>query len=207
MNMLKIYHHIFPQTMHPLDMPKESYEAARHTWLCNGCCQPKPGYRALDATVVNNRPSAAALDFVMGCGIPVARKELLFSLGEDTVRRDLYLGRVFGPNQKPFEELVTFRGRYRLIVRGDKLVGNRICDQCRRQLYSAISGSYLYPEPPLGIGMFESHLCGLVISDDIFRRLDLKKWKETTHEELYVASAPKDGLLGLVPLEDRETAV
>ncbi|MGH7428853.1 MAG: hypothetical protein ACREJ4_10955 [Candidatus Methylomirabilaceae bacterium] len=155
-------------------------------------------------TVENPPMLRIPLKFVMGCGIPVARKDFLFSFGEDLVRRDLWLGRVFGPDCRLVDDLVTFRGRCRLIVRGHRDVGHRTCEECGRQLYFAsIGGSYLYPEPPSDITLFESDLWGLIVPDEIFRRVDLEPWRKVTHERLRVAESPRDGLFNLKAIEDR----
>lgn len=202
--MERLFHHLYSDTMHPLDLTDEEYELATRTWLCPGCKQPKPGVREVDVRIENRNIDVSPLNGVMGCWIPVARRDFLFSFGEDLVKRDLFLGRVFGPDQKQMEELVTFRGKCSLIVRGHKHVSHRVCDECGRQVYFAmIGGRYLFPEPPTDIAIFESDLLGLIVPDDLFRRVDLRRWRKITHEELPVAEWPLDGLQDLKAIEDR----
>ena len=205
---MKRYHHIYSQTMDPFDIVNQSYEEATRTWLCNGCKEPKPGVAEVDVVLDNPRITKVPLNIVNGCGVPVARKDFLFSFGEDLVRRDLYLGRVFDPDRKEITELVTFRGKFRLLVRGQKRVSHRICPECgRTRCSSMIGGRYVFPHPPEGVSLFESQLWGLVMPEEVFRRIDLSQWRKVTHEVLQVPPSPPDGLLDLVSIEDRRLTI
>lgn len=194
--------------MNPYDLVRQSYREAIASWLCNGCKLPKPGVAEIDVILDNPKVNKVPLNFVMGCGVPVVRKDFLFLLGEDLVRRDLYLGRVYGPDGKEITELVTFRGKYCVIVRGRKHVIHRICSECGRTIYfSMIGGRYLFPEPPSDVLLFESQGWGLVMPHEVFRRIDLSQWRKVTHEALLVPKSPPDGLFDLPSIEDRRLSV
>jgi hypothetical protein len=182
---------------------KEGYAQAKQSWLCGGCARVKPGFREIDVTVQNEKLGNATMNSIMGTDIGVARQEFLFSFGDEIVRRDLYLGRLFREDGIQFQELVTFRGKRRLIIRGRKDVTYRICDRCKRILYYAgFGGGYLYPAPPPGQTIFQSDLCGIVVPEELFRRIDLRKWRMITHEKLAIISPPPDGLGELVEVEE-----
>ncbi len=105
---------------------------------------------------------------VYGFGVPLARLAFLLRLGEERVRRNLYLGEVFGPDGSCWEDWVTFRGKRRLIVRGStEHAGNRVCPECGRNCYFGMPPNYLYPEPRSDVEIFESSGFGLVIPDSV----------------------------------------
>ena len=201
-----VFHHLYSQSMHPLEMIDEHYRQALRTWLCGGCKRPRPGIGAVDVTVEKESTrSRAALNLVAGTGVAIARREVLFTLGVERVSRDLYLGNVLRRSGTPYEDLVTFRGRRALIVRGKKHVANGQCSECGHAAYfSMIGGRYLHGLPPPGHDLFESQLWGLVFSDEIARGLDLGSWKCVTHEVLPVRDKPLDGLGDIGAIADRD---
>jgi hypothetical protein len=138
---------------------------------------------------------------VNGWGLPLIRKDFLFSFGEDAIRKDLFLGKLYGPDGNLIEDWVTFRGRGKLIVRGSKRAGFRQCDKCGRNAYYAEGSRYLYPAPPKDVLLFESHLYGLVICQKLFETIDIAAWKKRYRrlrvDKLPVLATPKDGFTEL----------
>lgn len=191
-----VFHLLYSQSMHPLEMVDEQYKQALQTWLCPACKSPRPGTGAIDVTVENQGiRNRAALNLVMGSGIPIARREVLLSLGPERVFRDLYIGQVLKRSGTPVEGLVTFLGRRSLLVRGSENVSYRQCTECGNQLYfSMIGDRYLHGLPPRGSDLFESQLYGLIFSDEIAKGLDLTRWECVTHEVLPARDTPSDGL-------------
>lgn len=170
---------------------------SRRPWQCSACGWPKRNIGALDATIQGLRaPSDPPLNFVYGFGIHLIRRDLLLSLGEDTVSRDLWIGQVFRSDGEEIASWATFRGRVRLVVRGSKDAGYRICPRCKRILYSAMGSQYLCPAPPVGTDLFESDLSGLIVSEVILRRVQKKitNWPKLRVQKLPVLAQPKDGL-------------
>ena len=191
------YYHLSAAGMDACTMQKDYYEAARLTWLCTGCAAPKPDVRELDAHIEDDEPPSSPLSFVMGCGLPLARKDFLFAFGREEVARDLYLGKVFSDDGSLLEDWVTFRGRYRLIIRGVENVSYRKCDECGQHAYFAMGERYLCPDPPRDASIFESHLFGLVATPELFERITLDERYMLDIERLQVLQEPKDGLTGL----------
>ena len=161
-------------TMNPCFLAEDAYAEAKRSWLCSGCCSPKPGFGAVDARL-QEAPKDKPLNFVMGCGLPVAYGKFLDRLGESLVERDLSLGQVFGPDGTRLEDWVTFRGRRRLIIRGSREVSYRRCTECGRDVYFAMGKRYLYPNPPQDVALFESDLFGLVLPEEIFLRVAIEE--------------------------------
>ena len=169
----KNYIFISSGTMDPCFLTKELYSIADKTWLCTGCNYPKRDVKGIDITIqgkmIENRP----LNVVMGAGIPVAKKEFLFSFGEDIIERDLYLGKIFNEDGMLMEEWVTFRGKRKLIVRGVIEAGYRTCKKCNRNCYFAMDKKYLYPEPPQDTFLFENSLFGLVFPEALYEKIKI----------------------------------
>jgi plasmid stabilization system protein ParE len=193
-----VFYHVQSLTMDPCFLSSDADAEAGRSWLCTGCCNPKPGMTALDATLQGVPRRSEPLNFVMGCGLPIASTALLSALGDDLVRRELYLGRVYGPDGKELSGWVTFRGKLRLIIRGSKHVAYRRCGLCGRDVYFAMGRGYLYPAPPPGLSVFESHLRGLVLTEDVYLASDIKESRKLRIDKLMVPRAPKDSLGELV---------
>lgn len=180
-------------TMDGCDLEKPAYAEARETWLCTGCCAPKPEVRSIDVHL-EERPGDKPLNLVSGCGLGVIFRPFLEKFPADIVERDLYLGKVYGPNGEEIPDWLTFRGRRRVIVRGTKHAGTRVCDQCGRDVYFAMDKTYLYPAPPSDATLFESDLTGLVFPLDLYEQLDLGKWRKLKIYKLRIVDDPPDGL-------------
>ncbi len=193
--MLSSFHHVYSQNMRPLEMVAKEYQKAIQSWLCPACKSPRPGTGSVDVIVESRGSRDATLNFVMGAGLAVAKYEALLCLGHDRVHRDLCLGRVLSRNGSIVHDLVTFRGRESLIVRGRRNVSHRYCPECGRLHYfSTIGKRYLAEIPRVDVELFESQLYGLVFSEELSRTSDISHWKRVTHETLPILNPPPDGL-------------
>ena len=124
----------------------------------------------------------------------VAYKPFLDRLPADAVKTDLFLGPIYGPNGKLLQDWVTYRGRKRLIIRGNMNVTCRKCPECYRDLYFAMGDKYLYPAPRGDAVLYESDRCGLIVRLELFETLDLGKWRKISIHRLKVLDEPNDGL-------------
>jgi hypothetical protein len=185
-------------TMNPCFLTHEARDEAQRTYLCRGNPHPKPDITVVDVWLQDRAPRDMPMNFVYSCGVPLVHKELLELLGDDVVRRDLYIGRVFGKGGKEIEDWVTARGRRRVILRGDREASYRLCSECGRTRYSAQGNRYLFPAPPTDATIFESHLFGLVVPRDIYERVAAKKWRRLAITKLPILDPPPDGL-GVLP--------
>ena len=195
----RAYVHLQPATMSPCDITKSCYERARETWLCTGCCVPRPEFQAIDVEIESAEElNGHVLTFVNGCGLGLVHRELLEWLPSCAVSTDLWLGNVCDSEGRTVEEWNTFRGRNRLIVRGSRNVSYRRCGECGRHVYFAMGKRYVFPAPDERVFLFESDLCGIIIPKSVFQQLLAKTWPLVTVETLAVASEPKDSLGMLV---------
>ena len=175
-------------------MVKEHYEEAKRTWLCMGCLRPKQPFHGIDAHIQEQTPSDPPLNFVNGCGLGIIRTDFLNQLGSDVVARDLCIGRLLGPDKRQIEEWVTFRGRHSLIVRGSKNVACRHCTECGRFVYFAMGKKYLYPMPRRDVSVFDSGWGGLVVTESVYRGLNVGCWRKMYADKLPVVNEPFDSL-------------
>jgi len=93
------------KSMCPCGLNRKAYGPdklnTRPPWVCSACGHPKPGLKALDIYILEDRPDGP-LNFVFGETVGIARKSFLSLFGDKRVRRDLYLGTVFGPEGSPW---------------------------------------------------------------------------------------------------------
>jgi len=188
-----MYYHLQSATLSPCSLTDAGYTVACETWLCPGCCAPLPGTNALDVQL-DHTPHDGPLNFVNGCGVPVALWTFLDAIGKEVVQHELMLGRVYGPDGTTLQEWATFRGKQRLIIRGTNNVSHRRCSDCGRHVYFAMGRRYLFPEPPDGVEIFESDLFGLVLSQHLYSQIEMSKWTNISVDELPVLKAPNDSL-------------
>jgi hypothetical protein len=176
MNENLAFFHVYSASIDGYDLTKEADAEAERSWFCAGCNSPKPSIRAIDVRI-SSIPGSEPLNAVVHWRGPMASMAFLDALGTDLIQRDLYLGRVCGPDGQELREWATLRGKHRLTVRGTKNVSYRRCAQCGRDVYFAMGKKYLYPGPPPDIAIFESDLCGLVLTEETFLRAGVETWR------------------------------
>ncbi|MBP1151324.1 hypothetical protein [Methylocaldum sp. RMAD-M] len=189
----KLFYRLSSTTTESCDITKADYEEARKTWLCLACCSPKPGVREIDV-YLDLYPEDIPLNFINGCGLGIAQKAFLCSLGEDEAQRDLYLGQVYGPDGTRLDKYVSYHSYPQIIVRGNQHVACRRCTECGRTVYFAMGKQYLYPLPPQGKSIYYKGNGGLVVTEELFQRIDVSRWKKLATEALPVLDEPLDGL-------------
>lgn len=191
---MTVFYHVQSITMDPCTLAKDALAEAQRSWLCSGCGAPKPGVDAVNVHLDSEPPNGSPLNFVNGTCVPLAKKSFLFRLGHDVLRHQMYLGTVTGASGKTLDNWVSFRGRQRVIVRGSKNVSHRICGICGRHVYFAMGRKYLYPAPPSGSSLMESDLFGLVLSEELFKRLAFGEWAGLVADKLPVFTKSLDSL-------------
>lgn len=167
-------------------------EEAWRKWFCPGGKHLKAGIRrGLNAHIRDEDPKGSLSR--IGIYLPLATRAFLMQFGEKRIRRDLYIGSVYGPDGALMREWVTYRGKHGLIVRGKADAAYRVCKQCGRVLYFAGPKSYLYPEPMPGPELFQSDECGLIVSERLVKELNIPKPRGIMVERLPVLAEPLDG--------------
>ena len=189
-----MYYHVYCPTQNTCTPTQTALDDAMQTWCCDGCSNARPTWQEVDVAIEQPHPRVGPLNFVSGCCVGIVRRDFMTQLGPDIFQRDLYLGRLLGPSGDAVENWVTFRGRRRLIIRGDRHVSHRRCPICKRDIYFALGKPYLYPAPPSDAEVFESNLWGLVVADSVLDRLDTTKHRTLRVEPIPIADTPRDGL-------------
>lgn len=190
--------HLHPTGMSPCTLDKSALAQAKETWLCSGCGAPKPSVGSIDVQIQEDRPEDVPLTFVNGCGVILARRELVDALGLANVQANLLLGSVTGPTGEKVTDWLSIRARHRVIVRGSKNVSYRCCDVCGRHVYFAMGGRYLFPAPPADASICETDLYGLLVTPEVVDSVALARWPKLGVEKLRVLAKPKDSLGELV---------
>lgn len=137
-------------------------------------------------------PLRRVMESVLLLGL--VHRKFLAELDNNVVARDLILGRVFLESGRCVDDWHTFRSRVRIIVRGSKNAGFRVCDECHQVCYSATGKRYLYPEPPTDCEIFESDLAGLVFRSELVEHIDFGKYCKLQVDRLPILDPPPDGL-------------
>ncbi len=190
--------HVYLSALDGCTLSREAPIRAPVNWLCPGCNYAKPGVAPIDVCVQNDRMPRRVMESVILLGL--VNQSFLAELDERIVARDLILGKVFLENGRCLDDWHTFRSRHRIIVRGSKNAGYRICDQCHQVCYSATGKSYLYPEPPADCDIYESDLTGLVFRSELIEHIDFSKYRKLQVDRLRVLDPPPDGL-GLLDVQ------
>lgn len=190
------YIHYSSKTMDPCSLGRGAYEEAKATWLCTGCCSPKPSVKRVDVHIQEERPDGP-LNIVNGCGVALARRSFLMRFGEERVAKHLGLGEVYRASGSIIPDWVTFIGRHMLFVRGSRNATSTICSECGQGLYFAMGRRYLCPQPADDVELFESHLWGLIVPEGIAEAIGIGEPESVWVERLEVLSAPLDGLPAL----------
>ncbi|MCK6449014.1 MAG: hypothetical protein L6Q99_21675 [Planctomycetes bacterium] len=188
---MDLYFHVFA-VGESLTLTKPSLALASASWLCRTCREPLKN-ADLRNVQVTARSVRDDLTSVVGSGVCVASRRLIAQLDPADVARDLTIGVVTNLDGKEIKNAVTVSGR-RLVVRGDTDVHHRVCADCGRHLYAAQGQRYLFPHPPSGHRLFITDLCGLITTEDAYRKLKSMPLSGVAFERLPVMSSALDGL-------------
>jgi hypothetical protein len=185
------YYEVSSSHMSPLSPSKEG--AIRGAVRCPGCGGFPGKVGPVDITIQNRSGGRHGLNGVQGCSdLGVAKKKLLDSL-DPVVASALLLGSVTTEEGRLLSDVVTYRIKDRIVVRGEKHASHRVCPECGAVCYFAMGRSYLYPEPDPRIVVFDSGLGGLVIRSDHFSRESMLKFPGVRVVDLEVLAEPLDG--------------
>ena len=189
------YYEISASHMSPLSPVTKG--GIRGAVCCEGCGSFLGQFTAVDIKIQGRTAGRHGLNFVQGCSNGgVAKKRLLESLDPEVVA-SLVLGAIIADDDRILPDVVTYRARERIVVRGQKHTSHRVCSECGAICYFAMDQSYLFPAPDPDVVVFESGFSGLVIRGDHFSRERLLKLPGVRIAELEVVDEPRDGLAAL----------
>mgnify|MGYP001449074007 CR=1 FL=1 len=207
MNNKPVFYELSPSSMNACNLTPQAKAKAQQSWLCPGCVSPKPGVGPVDVQIQQSRIKDQPLSFVRP-GVPLALRSFLDRLDKEVVQRDLYLGRVFGPDGRELEDWCTCLARHRIIVRGsddpaDEIsrAGYRICKECGQTRYFAQGVQYLYPDPLASDAELFTDGCSLIVPEHVITRLKISDSDGIYITRLNILDSPLDGFGELFPVE------
>lgn len=182
----------------PWDPWLKEFRAGKQEWWCteSWCWSIKPEYlNVVRDAYVQWRAGREALSVVYPPGIIVARLEFL-RLFEPEAGKWLRYGKVYVQAASEEDGYVTFNADRRIVIRGGR--GSSYYGRCH------VCGEYKYisqyPFYTLADGYFERPIyvpwpkSGLVVNEELYSRIDRKKWKGIDVFELPIVDEPRDGI-------------
>jgi len=183
-------------TRTPANLSMSAKSLARKTWLCPGAGgrHVSIGTTSVDVYLAERIYGTAVLNAVFGTGVGLAHQNFLDVLGIDTVRENLYAGRVFGPDGRELPKWSTIRGKHEICVRGSDHVTWHKCEVCGRVLYHSYDPHYLSPEPEVHIQIFDYLGALWVMEQRLAERVVAAHLRGIRTQKLPVLPEPLDGL-------------
>jgi hypothetical protein len=177
---------------------RDSYNPWTHDILDQYGCRPCWGIRPENLSRVfdvylDSTPRKEALTTIL-LGINIARLDFLKLFWED-VEKYLKLGKVYAADGTCHQEYVTFTADWRLVIRGGKKSEYAgFCPICGEHHYFPWYPFHiLHPirEQALYVPWPKK---GLVVNQELFSRIDRKKWKGISIFELPILDESQDGI-------------
>ncbi len=137
----------------------------------------------------------APITFARGTGIWILRKDLVLVLGLDNIEKVYYIGKVYDVNKNISEEYISIVPKVEIFIRGGKESTCNICDKCGTILYFPlpIDNWYLADKNIPNFSLFPSGLAGIIVNDEIFKKLKKSGIKKIGYEKLPVLEEAVDG--------------
>lgn len=184
------YYEISSLTKSAESLFRETRDSVRRNWLCPGCMGVKPKIQAVDLRL-QTKPTNVAMTFAWGTGFGIIHRDLLEILGEPA-KTDLMLGGIYGADGERYPEFSSFRGRVRIVIRGDATSTYWRCQVCGRYRYSPFGKRYVLTGALTGASIFESQHHSLIVGGETIRRVKQRKWKELGIAKVLVLDSPED---------------
>ncbi len=186
------------------DVSNEGRENFIRTQCCPECQYIRKGVTVVNGIQLESRSDELDKPLELGVKTGLVWNEFLAPIPKEIVKRDLWLGSVIGPDGNPMDDWSTFRGRYKLYVRGTKGIINsrgtreietHPCGTCGFVHYFAMGKRHLYPRPPEDADIFQASYYGLIFRSSVFHLLDIKRWKKALYvTPIPVLDKPLDGV-------------
>lgn len=106
----------------------------------------------------------------------------------------LNLGQVLGPNGVPIQRLVSFSSENLIAMRGGPNFYSRFCQSCGCFRYTPNQSYWIARQSLTGAPLYQCEWGGLVVSEELAKRIDRKKWKGIFVVKLPVLDEPLDGI-------------
>lgn len=182
------------------DLSYRNQQESGGGFMCGTCrtIRPEPG--PIGTVVIQGVITDAPFG-VIDAGLGLARREFLFSLGEENVERYFHVAKVISYKGNNLDNWVAYRAKHHHVVRaGKENAGYKFCKACGSFFYFSQGGKYLYPAPPLGIEVFGKggvsidFVTTYQLANKLKKVVEINKWRRVEFTELPILDAPLDGL-------------
>jgi len=172
----------------------EWYDQFRRTHKCQGC-----GALGLDVRTgpidvyLAHKPDRSALN-VSHLLIGIIRIDFM-RLFEPEFLQCLLVGDVLDRHGNPIEGFATFHSSKPIPIRSGPESTHRVCDKCGRFVYSCVGDEdYVMRDCLTGQPVYEAGMGDILLTEELYSRIDRKKWKGFWVDELPVRDTPLDGI-------------
>lgn len=168
-------------------------------WLCKNCGFPLDDVKQIDVMIEQDAKFLAKQKPLTFCDTAwgnMVWEPFIRGIPKPILDRDVYFGKVIGPDTKPIDEWLTYRCRYKLYRRGKSGKDARVtvCKECGIVRSGAHAKLFLYPEPPGDADIFQ-YGGSFLFRESVYQYLDMEPWKKKVYiTKLTVADSPQDGL-------------
>lgn len=172
------------------------YEQYHIAHDCPGCPRMDRRLRQTGVDVrLADRPEPAAVNAVSRTEIQFARKDFL-DLFASEVDAWLKLGRVLGPDGKPYDEYATFIAEKPLVLRGGPASTRRTCEVCGcfRYLPMPHTDWHVTTDSLTGQPIYECEYHGMIVTEELHARIERGRWKGIYISKIPVLDEPLDGI-------------
>ena len=166
-------------------------------YCCSSCNYRKPelSHEPIDIKTVE-RPPLAPIVVQHENSVHILLRSFL-ELFEDVLDDSVLMGKVYGPDNKTYDQFVTVTTCHMLPIRGTKESLFKICSTCKRPNYYPMPFNYGYVTVDSlkpGRLLYIHRLEPLVIRSDLLSRIDAKTRRRLRITELPVKTEAEDGI-------------
>lgn len=121
------------------------------------------------------------------------RRDFFDAIGAEVMETYCHLGRVLSPNGEVYTDFISYRPKYRLVVRGDATSFYKVCATCGLPRYFPLGKRYLLRRQLTGAPIYDGDVGPLIISVDLYEKIRQVQWKKVAYTRLPVLDEPIDG--------------
>ncbi len=186
--------HIFPGGTDTCSSKLAEDLIARQGWWCRICRRARPDTSAVDFQIADAKPMHSPISSAVFWGISISRRDFIERLIEKTSKSGWFIGHLLGPDGCVLSDWVTFNHQDKAIVRGDKHVSFRICEECGNILYFATGKRHVLKSDVIEKQVVDTGLGGLLMREGLFQSISKEKFKSIDKEVVQVVDEALDGL-------------
>ncbi|MBK8631688.1 MAG: hypothetical protein IPN84_16305 [Sphingomonadales bacterium] len=187
--MLERFMHLHERGLNATDTAKDNDPAL----FCRVCRTIRIDARDFTIKIAEPRPGTSPIA-TLDEKVTLIERKLVDLIGEDRIRKNLFVGRVINDRGKELENWMALNGGLQeILVRGTREYGYRTCDGCDRIFYSSQGGRYIFPPPETNGRIYLTNLGGLLLEESSIDRASIPKSRWLGVEVLKADPNPRDG--------------